>query len=402
MSIEPSGKNLGSTLPEMAQMAKLIMKLGPDIDLIARISGQYKETIRYRYKEKILAKGFAIHARLNFEGLGMQRVVMKVSLSGAYSRYAREIFLAMNKLCYLVSFNQLLPEGNYMLQASVPREYKQSFIDLMNRLKQIGMFESIEFYTFDWFRNVPMRPEFFDFDHGIWDFDWTKTVESSEGDEAGAPERFTFDKLDLLILKELQADATRSLSEIRESIKTNNELDVNYKTLAWHWTRHVQEKRMINGYVLRWMGTTYDSDTERVNHKQRKYIMIPVFVRRITEAERGDLIGQMNRTPFLWCEAAGEDYHAQFAFPVEMVNDAFSYLRDSLERFGSRATYSIFDQTNALSFTFSYGMFDDNVRQWTFEGPELLTRFESLSAKMKEDTKHSRTRGSSRECRSRR
>src|ERR1700722_8400551 len=161
MAIEPSGKNLANPFPEMAQMAKLIMKLGPDIDLIARISGQYKETIRYRYKEKILAKGFAIHARLNFEGLGMQRVVLKVSLNPTFAPYAREIFLAMHKLCYLVSFNQLLPEGNYMLQASVPAEHRQSFIDLMNRLKEMGMFESVEFYTFDWFRNVPMRPEYF-------------------------------------------------------------------------------------------------------------------------------------------------------------------------------------------------------------------------------------------------
>ena len=402
MAIEPSGKNLGNSFPEMAQMAKLIMKLGPDIDLIARISGQYKETIRYRYKEKILAKGFALHARLNFEGLGMQRLVLKVSLNATFTRYAREIFLAMNKLCYLVSFNQLLPEGNYMLQASVPKEYKQSFIDLMNRLKEIGLFESIEIYTFDWFRNVPMRSEFFDFDHGIWDFDWTKVAEASEDDEAGPPERFTFDKLDLLILKELQADATRSLSEIRESIKTQNELDVNYKTLAWHWTRHVQEKRMINGYALRWMGTTYNSNSDRVSHRQRKYIMIPVFVRGITDAERADLIGEMNSIPFLWCEAVGDDYHAQFAFPVEMVNDAFSFLRDSLERFGQRATYSIFDQTNALSFTISYGMFDDSQRRWTFEGPELLDRFEKLVVKMKENSGQSRTRGSSRECRSRR
>jgi hypothetical protein len=402
MAIEPSGKNPASARPEMAQMAKLIMKLGPDIDLIARISGQYKETIRYRYKEKILAKGFAIHARLNFEGLGMQRVVMKVSLNDTCSRYAREIFLAMNQHCYLVSFNQLLPEGNYMLQASLPREYKQSFIDLMNRLKEIGIFESIEFYTFDWFRNVPMRPEFFDFEHESWDFDWTKTAEPSEDDDAGPPERFTFDKLDLLILKELQADATRSLSEIRESIKTNNELDVNYKTLAWHWTRHVQEKRMINGYALRWMGTTYDSTADRVNHRQHKYIMIPVFVRGITDPERAELTGKMNRIPFLWCEAVGEDYHAQFAFPVEMVNDAFSFLRDSLGQFGPRATYAVFDQTNALSFPISYWMFDDSRRRWTFEGPELLARFEKLVVKMKENSGQSRTRGSSRGCRSRR
>ncbi len=133
---EPTGKIVGTALPEMAQLATLIMKMGPDIDRIARISGQYKETIRYRYKEKIIGRGFAVHARVNFEGLGLQRVVMKVTLNGAYSTYAKELFVAMNKLCYVVSYSQLLPDGNYMLQASVPKEHKQSSIDLVKKLKE--------------------------------------------------------------------------------------------------------------------------------------------------------------------------------------------------------------------------------------------------------------------------
>jgi hypothetical protein len=381
---EPTGKNVGTALPEMAQLATLIMKMGPDIDHISRISGQYKETIRYRYKEKIIGKGFAIHARVNFEGLGMQRVAMKVSLNKDYAPHARDLFVAMNKLCYLVSFSQLLPEGSYMLQASVPKEHKSGFIDLMKKLKGLGIFDSIEFYTFDWFRNVPMRAEFFDFDHGLWDFDWTRTVEPGKNDNPGPFEPFTFDKLDLLILKELQMDATRSLSEIKESIKANNGTDINYKTLAWHWAKHVQEKRMINGYVLRWMGTTYDSVTERAKHRQHKYIMIPVFVRGVTDEERVALMGEMNKVPFLWCEAAGEDYHAQFAFPVEMVNDAFSYLKDALARFGPRASYSVMDQTAALSFTFSYALFDDEAKKWTFNEAELAARFESLVLKIRE------------------
>src|SRR5271154_2141059 len=115
---EPTGKSSGTnTIPEMAQLAKLIMKMGPDIDRIARISGQYKETIRYRYKEKILGKGFSLQARLNFEGLGLKRIVMKVKVGEAYSTYAREIFMAMNQLCYVTSFTGLLPEGSYMIHA---------------------------------------------------------------------------------------------------------------------------------------------------------------------------------------------------------------------------------------------------------------------------------------------
>lgn len=381
---EPTGRSVGSSPSEMAQLAKLLMKMGPDIDRIARISGQYKETIRYRYKEKILGKGFALHGRINFEGLNLRRIVMKVKLNELYSQYSRELFFAMNKLCYVTSFTKLLPEGTYMMHANVPTQFRGEFIGFMTRLKEIGMFDTIEFYNFDWFRNVPMRAEFYDFDHGVWDFNWTKTVEPGNDDTGGQFEPFTFDKLDLLILKELQGDATRSLSEIRDSIKAVDEIDVNYKTLAWHWARHVEEKRMINGYALKWMGTNYDPVADKGLHRQHRYVMIPVFVRRTTESERIRLITEMNRVPFLWCEAGGEDYHAQLAFPIEMVNDAFSFLNSVMAPLGSRASYHIMDQTSAIGFTFSYQLFDDEKRSWTFASDELLARFQSLILRIRE------------------
>jgi len=381
---EPLRGTSGGQISEMALLAKLIMKMGPDIDQISRISGQYKETIRYRYKEKIIGRGFVVHARLNYDRLGLQRVVMRVTLGGDYAPHAKELFVAMNKLCYVVAFNQLLPDGSYMLHANVPRAHAEEFVDLMKGLRGLGIFETLDVYNFEWYRNVPMRTEYFDFDHGVWDFDWTKTVEPAKDDNPGPFGPVGFDRMDLLILKELQADATRSLSEIRDAIMATNGIDINYKTLAWHWAKHVQEKRLIEGYSLRWMGTSYDSASDRTNQRSHRYIVIPVFVHGLSDEERVWVIGEMNRVPFLWCEAAGADYHAQLAFPVEMVNEAFSFLRTALERFGTRATCSVFDQSNALTFTLCYQLYDDAKREWKFNGPETLSVFRDLVMKIGE------------------
>jgi hypothetical protein len=388
---EPTRKSSASPLPEMAQLVKLIMKMGPDIDKIARISGQYKETIRYRYKEKILGKGFSLQARVNFEGFGLQRVVMKVKLGAEYNGYARELFLAMNQLCFVTSFTGLLPEGSYMIHANVPREFKNDFVDLMKKLAELGVFNSIDFYTFDWFRNVPMKAEYYDFEHGVWEYDWAKPVEHVKDDNETGFEPFHFDKMDLLILKELQRDATRSLSEIRDAIKENDGIDINYKTLAWHWIRHVQEKRMLNGYALRWMGTRYDSVADKAKHRQHRYVMVPVFVKGVSDSERLALVAEMNQIPFLWCEAAGADYHAQLAFPVEMVNDAFSFLSTVVSQFGSRASYNIVDQTNSLGFVMPYQLFDDQQKKWSFQKMEVFNRFQSLIIKIRESSGPNRT-----------
>ncbi len=383
---EPTGRKVGSAPSEMAQLAKLIMRMGSDIDLIARISGQYKETIRYRYKEKILGKGFALQARLNFQGLGMKRIIMKLDLGAAYTPYAKELFLAMNKLCFVTSFSSLMPERAYIVHANVPSEFKGEFINLMTKLRDLGMFTSIEFFNFDWFRNVPMRADYYDFEHGVWEFDWGTPVEHGKEDNESGFEPFKFDKTDLLIMKELQVDATRSLSEIREAIKANDNIDINYKTLAWHWTKHVQEKRMINGYALRWMGTRYDPDSELAKHKPHTYVFVPILVRKVSEADRLALSAETNKVPFIWSEASGEDYYAQFAFPVETVNDAFSFLKTVMSRFGDRAEYHIVDQMNTLSFMMTYQLFDDVERKWTFNGDETLALFRSLIMKIGESS----------------
>jgi len=388
---EPTGKGSGSPpLPEMAQLAKLIMKMGPDIDRIARLSGQYKETIRYRYKEKILGKGFALQARLNFEGMGLKRVIMEVRLGEPYNNYAKEIFIAMSKLCYLTSFSSLMPEGSYMIQATLPKEFRAEFVEMMKSIQGLGIFTSIEFYNYDWFRNVPMRAEYYDFEHGVWEFDWDKPVEYVKGDHDTGFEAFGVDRVDLLIMKELQIDSTRSLSEIREAIKESDGADINYKTLAWHWIRHVQEKKMLNGYTLRWMGTRYDPISEKAQHRQHRYVGVPILVRGVSDEERVSLMSEMNKIPFIWSEAAGEDYYAQFAFPVEMVNDAFSFLKAALARFGDRAKYHIVDQTNSAGFALSYPLFDDSQRKWTFEPQEVLVRFQSLMLKIREGSGQAR------------
>jgi hypothetical protein len=391
MVSEPTGKKIGAALPEMAQLAKLIMRNGPDIDNIARISGQYKETIRYRYKEKILKKGFALQAMMDYEGLGLQRVVLKVKVNETYASYAREMFIAMNKLCYVTSFTFLLPEGRFMIHANVPKALKISFVEFMGKLKEMGIFDELEIFNFDWFRNIPMRAEYYDFDHGVWDFDWTRKVEPRKDEVEEPSAELTYDKVDLLILKELHTDATRSISEIRDAIKVADGIDINYKTLAWHWIKHVQEKKMIKGYRLNWMGTRYDFAAEKAKQRQHKYVMIAVFVKGVTQAERASLRSDMNKLPFLWCEAVGDDYHAQLAFPVEMVNDAFSFLETPMSRFGSRASYHVMDQTNALTFTITYQLFDNSEREWKMDVPDLISRFQNLVIRIAGNSEGSRS-----------
>jgi hypothetical protein len=367
------------TNSKTAQLVQLISEIGPDIPEISRRLGQYKESVRYRYKVKILDKGFAVQAAVDYEKLGLKRVMFVAAFHKAYKPYANTILSAMNELCYVVFFAKTLPKGVYIVDAAVPAEFVESYTEFILALKQRGLFSLVEVFAFEWGRNPPMRAEFYDFDAGRWDFDWSgPSALAAQGTTYEPLNRERFDMVDLLILKELQTDATRPLTEI------SAKLGVNYKKLAWHYTTHVTERQLIKSYRLNWMGTRYDFELEKALHRKHRYLSLAVLVKNTSDYERMELMSKSNRLPFLWFEAAGRHYYADFAFPIDSITEAFVYLESSLEAVKDRAEYYVLDSANALTFTMSYQLYDQDQKKWVFDGPELLSRFENLLMKIKE------------------
>ncbi len=380
--LQPGSELKQTTNSKIVQMVQAISQVGPDIPEIARRINAYKETVRYWYKEKLVRKGFAVSSMVNHSKLGLRRVMLLIDLSDMFESYGPALFTAMNELCYVVGFEKTLPEGRYIVQASVPGEFVDSFGDLMIRLREMGLFKTVEIFHFEYTRNTPMRAEFFDFSTGEWEFDWSsppglKGEVLPPADSA----REKFDVTDLYLLKELQIDPDRSMIDVSEALRSKHNLENNYKTLVWHLTNHVQ--KLIPGYRVNWMGTRYDIRTEKAMHRQHTYLRVDILVRNVKDAERMRLIGEINRLPFLWWEAVGACYYAQLAFPTEMVTEAFEFLRNALAPVRGDAQYYVMDQRTALNFTFSYQLYDGDQKAWKFEKEPLLTRFANLVVQVK-------------------
>ena len=71
------------------QLVELLTEVGPDVPEISRRLGQFKESVRYRYKEKILNKGFAVQALVDHEKLGLKRIVAVLDFAGEYKKYGQ-------------------------------------------------------------------------------------------------------------------------------------------------------------------------------------------------------------------------------------------------------------------------------------------------------------------------
>jgi len=363
------------------QLVELLTEVGPDVPEISRRLGQFKELVRYRYKEKILSKGFAVQAIIDHEKLGLQRMVVILDFADEYRKFAQSILIAMNELCYLVSFAKTMPGGYYIAHFSVPREFVPGVKRFFEAMKEKEMFRRMEILYFDWMRVAPMRPEFYDFDTGRWDFDWAGQASHEFGSARYAPsEQERFDQMDLQILEQLQIDANKSLKEISDQLK------VNYKKLAWHYTSHVLARHLIRGYSVNWMGTRYDFGTEKALHRQHRYIGYELVAKDLTDFEVIALRKSLNSIPFLWAEAVGSNYAAQITFPVDCVVDGLQHLTDAVSEIKEKVEIYTIDQTDAGRFTIPSSRFDASRKSWTLEETSLIKRFENLIMKISEGT----------------
>ncbi len=368
----------GTSNFKTGQLAGMITEIGPNISEIARRLGQFKESVRYRYKEKLLNKGFAVFVAIDHEKLGLRRVVMVMDFADGYRDVAEMMLTILSAEGYIVGFEKVLPDGKFLVHASVPDELVETYREFFAGLKEKGYFRSFEFNTFLWFRNPPMKTEMYDFDEGRWDFDWpTETKVDRKAASYLPSSRERFDTTDLLILKQLQMDGNRSLAEMAEK------LNINYKTLTWHFRKHIEERRLTKGYTIRWMGSKYDYKADRALNKKHTYIYVAVLFSDLDQAKRIEVMSRLNQLPFLWSESVGDKYEAELAFPVESITEGLQYLAGVMSETKTNARYFIIDQRHALSFTIIPELFDEARQAWQFNEEMLVSRFENLLQKAK-------------------
>lgn len=370
---------------DIASMVKLIGEIGPRIPEIARRMGRHKETVRYWYR-KLQEHDFAISAIVNHEAMGLRRIVMKVRFGEGYGDYVKPLAFAMNELCYLVSYSKALPEDVYVLTASVPVDYTAEYIDFIEALRQQGVFRSVEYYVLDWVSNRPMQADQYNFERGFWEFDFQSLmlprVNAPAYVEPSVSARVKFDSIDLLITKELQRDATRELQEIQAAIKAEDGVDINYKTLCWHLNEHV-EPRLLKGYKLNWMGTTYDPETDRVKQRQHSFLGVDILIKSVRREERVQVLGGLESLPVVWAQGAGSDLYAQVLIPVESMVEGLQFLQAITSSVSDRTTFLMADQRNAMGFHLPYKLYDEATKSWTFNREDLLAKFRAVETQIR-------------------
>jgi DNA-binding Lrp family transcriptional regulator len=360
-----------------AEFVKIVTEVGPDIPLIAKRMGEHKESVRYWFK-KLLKQGMVIQPSVNYERLGLVRVVVVADFAKEYESQAEPILVAMSQLCYVQSFVKTLPEGHYIIKGTVPMESVNSWLEMMRRLGEDGLFTSLDYSTYDWARNAPMKSDLYDFEAGRWEFEWSVPAKVYPQALEGPSPRTQVDKIDLEIIRWLQRDETKPLSEIQK------ETGINYKTLSFHHRKHVLGRQMLKGHKVNWIGTAYNPENDMGKHRRHTYQPIDIVLKDITPGERATVMGLTNALPFLWFEASGRsNYYAQLVFPTETISEAMQFLARALQPVKDRARWFMADQKHSVAFTLEPRLYDNEARAWTFNQSEILAKFEQLLMQIK-------------------
>jgi len=375
MNDDPSRSARKKLNEELVQMALCLAEVGPEVNEVARRTNRFKETVRYRYHRFFLDRGITVQAIPSYSKLGFERLILIARLAPACEANAKSIFNALGELCYLHSFTRVMLRGEYVIHVAVPSELAGRCASVYEALREVGLFAELEVISFEEMRNPPMKPEFFDFVRGTWSFGWpSATAKETKLMPRIRPKVEKYDKVDLLILKELDIDASRKLVKMVENVK------VSLNALEFHYRDHVQARGLIKGYRLVWQGTHYDFEHDRAVSRKDVYIELTVLLKDCTKGELGELMMLLNRTPFLWSEAYGSAYCAEVFLPNYAYVAFMDYLDEFASRVGERLRILVMDQSQAVRFVISYPLFDGEAKKWRLDEKQVLNVLGSMAA----------------------
>ena len=351
---------------ELVRMARCLSETGPNINEIARLTSSHKETVRYRYHKFFLERGITVQAMPSYAKLGFKRLILVAKLAPTYEPIAREIFYALGELCYLHSYTRVMLRGTYLVHVAVPGELAERCAGVYMDLQRAGLFVELEIFVFEAMRNPPMKPERFDFVRSRWSVDWNSIKPTdSKLPLTATPKAERYDRVDLLILKELEIDAGRTL------VKMVHNVDVSLNALEFHNRDHVEARGLVKGYRLIWQGTHYDLAQQRPVSRQ-DYVELTILLGNGTREEVTELMMLLNSTPFLWSEARGEAYCAEIFVPTYELVGLVAYLDKFASKVGEKLRIFTMDQNQARRFVISYPLFDGESRKWQLDSRSVI------------------------------
>lgn len=135
---------------------------------------------------------------------------------------------------------------------TIPKEHCTEFEQFLDQIKKLGMARNVQAFWSTCFHSVHSRCTWFDPHVGTWNFQWDKWINEIKNQRTELPYTLVDpkvfpvlgDRIDVLMLKELEKDATTSLAKLAKMFKISPQL------ARYHYQKHLIERGLIESFEV--------------------------------------------------------------------------------------------------------------------------------------------------------
>ena len=327
-----------SILPDMesaAKVVKALMECGPSYSEISRRTKVPIPTVRYILRKRLPKLGFTIAVAINHGVLGLQRYIVTLE-SHLSSRYMSGLLSMFGELFYLRYYTYLMEERKFLAIFIVPPKYSDDFIAFLDSLKSVKIIDDYSVKKLPYMRVLPFRVDSFDFKRGVWRQNWFEKKFSIPEIYEDVNPLSKIDKIDLLILKELEKDAFIKYIDLARKLKLTRQ------TVKRHFERIA---KAIYMYSVMWV-PRWNPDL----------VSAPILVKTpYVEDARSAIIN----VPFTYAEirTIDDEYLGLVLAPSIGLYKMIKYINERVKV----ECLDFLDIENTLSFTIPHNLFNERI-----------------------------------------
>lgn len=355
MSAQSSRRKRGHRPEDV--IVKAVIEMGPrNLSSIAKATGIPVETVRYKLKRQLTALGFRVRAEPSYSKLGLKlyHATFTFSEDGVVDQ-ALQVFSSKG---YMVRSVKLLPQGIVSAEFALPSGSFEKCSLLLKHLVKVKMLSKFDLEEIAFSNEYSTNADYFDFKLTSWKIDWSSIP-------ARAPAQVTktnqkgrvdadVDRYDIILVEELQRDATQHVSDIAEK------MNIATPVLGYHYRTHFRKKGLVSAYITRWIPGLTEPSRE------------PVLLTRLQfRGLRGKQVEEahscISRIPFIWSEYAttARSYVAYLSVPSSHAVNMMQYLKEQLPELREKVEISFSPAQDISRTPVPHQLFSE--KKWVYD-----------------------------------
>lgn len=353
----------GSLDEESGRLIEAVERVGVrDIAIIARMTGIPEASVEYALKNTFTKLGLRASIDVNYASLGLERLFGILNFSERAVQAGDRILGRLAQQAFLTHYSRQAIGTSYLVTLAVPPSLMDEFRNFLDNLVKRGVLNSYQTESLEWSKTFSISKHF-DLKQGVWLIDWRSIAAEVKSGELETPRRDFGalqepDRVDLLVVKELELDSWRSLPEI------SRKLGLDGRSVLSHYRRHVS--LMTNSSYVQWLPSSPESF--------RKVMGLVFEFSGLSRTQLTDVRRVFQKIPFTLGEAGRKDgyYQSSMMVPPEHLAESLAFIKSELQGITDWKTHAI-EISSIHDYTIPYDNFDER-KGWCFDSRKAMAQ----------------------------